>query len=255
MNLIRHMISYKRIPKEDQEFVNELYGQFKAFIEDTEAMLSSVKEVDVLDKTYGHHALYIMNRNRIEAVDNLKLQMRDANLMLIGYIEKHFKTKYNLNFTGLEMTERRWKLLNLSLVVNPMWIYENMLLQTGDINVELGVRNIKRGIAVLLAVQSRFPSKIIENEDSISFTNVYWSESNFDGNRALANLLRMLSYFEFGDLNIDRYDSNVLLSLKLSKLPESFKKAKSMRLYKNGKVTVAFRTPEYKTEFINLLTA
>jgi hypothetical protein len=236
--------------------INNIHVKYVESAKAINTVVDSIKAVyyNDLDKSLN------INSKFSEAVNNIYSLQKSLNIQFIDSVENLIKREFNIKFNGLELSDRLYKICQLSdtLVIDPQLIIDNIKQQCGDFTTS--------GISHSKDILKWYIEKVTVSNNKVSFPKLAlfdsWYLKNYDrlyvcysNNAILDVMFRLLTYFVDGTLSIAP-DLSKLDTKDLGTEPHEFKDmndVESIRFYKNGKVVLSFKSKQIANEFYTFI--
>jgi hypothetical protein len=191
-----------------------------------------------------------------EAVIDINHLSEAINTDFIQEVEYLIKTTYNLQFPGIGCTPEGRDTSNF--IVDPQVILNHIQEHCGDYTLG-GVEQAKRDLKWNISSAECKNNKVEFSE--LFYIDDFWSKHynkisvSYNSTKYIINLFRLLSYAETSTIQpLSEFDKINLRELtKDAYILESTSKIDSLKFFKNGKVSVIFKTKELATEFYKLI--
>ncbi|WP_395606296.1 hypothetical protein [Bacillus velezensis] len=247
-----------RIAETDSKFCVNQYYQYVAAREALQKALNIVKPAyEEEKKSVDNNSLYRCYLNDYEDVKHIEKRLEEIKGQFVSKIVNHFSRRYNVSLDTHIIIEKYDLNLNHNDIIGE--IFEQL---DGFSFEEKAVHEL---IQATKNTIYNFDKKVTIKKASLSITDYVWWDSwtwsglRIFGDSKLGTFFQALSHFENGSVETLYSLNRMFEHLRegsnqydiFSKYEFDYKKIKSIKVFKNRKITVEFKDHALAQEFAN----
>jgi hypothetical protein len=230
-----------------------------------ETYVESAKAVnDVVNAINSVHNSSLINTHLRPKVNNAIGNVYDLqkiiNIEFIALVEHKIKSMFNLKFSPFVMSDRVSKIVMISdsLVIETKFIIDNIEQQCGNF-IDGGLSQTKYNLRWYIEKAKRSAYSVslpqLVPMDSWYLKNYDRLYASYTNSNNLDNIYRLLTYFDQNTLTIasSLSDINTKDFGTDEHQMKDMNKVQSLRFFKNGKLTINFKTKEDASNFFEFI--